>query len=420
MFISPNIHEPLLPTVRKPGIFYGYIIILSSFLILMIMWGTQYCFGVFFKPILKEFGISRAVLSGAYSINLILVAVAGIFSGRLSDKYGPRLVVTVCGSGLGISYLLMSQVQTVWQIYVIFGILSSISISGSWVPLLSTIARWFVSRRGLMCGLAAAGIGVGTMLFPPLAGFLISSYGWRTSYLIIGLSLLVVVIINAQMLKRDPSEIGLSALGESDQPGDSAGGYTFREALRTRQLWQLSAIFLVLNGCLQTVFVHIVAHATDIGVLEVTAATIISVIGGVSIISKVGGGIAVDRLGSKPIAIMITSLMCLSMIIIQISDALAVLYVFAAIFAFSYGGFAAIQSPYMADLFGLKNHGAILGFAMFIQGAGALGPFVAGKIFDMNSSYRPAFMMLTILSFLSILLAIGMKKTDRCLPMGQQ
>lgn len=413
MFISPNIQQPSLSAVSKPRIFYGYVIILCSFLILMTMWGAQYSFGVFFKPMLKEFGISRAVLSGAYSINLILVAVASIFSGKLSDKYGPRLVVTVCGSCLGISYLLMSQVQTIWQIYVIFGILCSISIAGSWVPLLSTIAKWFVTGRGLMCGLAAAGIGVGTMLLPPLAGFLISSFGWRTSYIIIGLGLLVVVIINAQMLKRDPSQIGLSALGESDQPGDSAWGYTFREALRTRQFWLLSAVFLVLNGCLQTVLVHIVAHATDVGVLEVTAVTIISVIGGVSIVSKVGGGIAVDRLGNKPVAIMVTSLMCLSMIIIQFSDALAVLYVFAAIFAFSYGGFAAIQSPYVAELFGLKDHGAILGFAMFIQGVGAFGPFVAGKIFDTNSSYRLAFVMLTILSFLSILLAIGINKTDR-------
>ncbi|MBI4768577.1 MAG: MFS transporter [Deltaproteobacteria bacterium] len=406
--------------MSKPGIFYGYIIILNSFLILMIMWGAQYCFGVFFKPMLKEFGISRAVLSGAYSLNLILVAVASIFSGKLSDRYGPRLVVTVCGSCLGISYLLMSQVQTVWQIYIVFGILSSISIAGSWVPLLSTIARWFVCRRGLMCGLAAAGIGVGTMLFPPLAGFLISSFGWRTSYIIIGLGLLVVVIINAQLLKRDPSQIGLSALGESDQPGDSAGGYTFKEALRTRQFWLLSAVVLVLNGCLQTVFVHIVAHATDIGVLELTAATVISVIGGVSIISKVGGGLAVDRLGNKPVTIMVTSLMCLSMIIIQFSNGLAMLYVFAAIFAFGYGGFAAMQSPYVAELFGLKDHGAILGFTMFIQGVGAFGPFIAGKIFDANSSYRLAFMILAILSFLSILLAIGINKTDRCLPMKKQ
>ena len=130
----------------KPGIFYGYVITLCSFLILMIMWGSQYCFGVFFKPMLNEFGLSRAVLSGAYSLNLAVQAVSGILAGKLSDRYGPRLVVTVCGSCLGISYLLMSQVQMAWQIYAFFGILSSIGVAGSWVPLVSTIARWFFTR----------------------------------------------------------------------------------------------------------------------------------------------------------------------------------------------------------------------------------------------------------------------------------
>ena len=308
----------------------------------------------------------------------------------------------------------------VWQIYVIFGILSGIGVAGSWVPLLSTIARWFVFRRGLMCGLAAAGVGVGTMLLPPLAGYLIASFGWRTSYIIIGLAVLVVVIISAQLLKRDPSQIGLSALGVSEQHADSAAGHTFREALRTRQFWLLSVVFLVMGVCLQTVLVHIVPHATDVGVAEVTAATIISVIGGVSIISKVGVGIVVDRLGNKPVAIMVTSLMFLSMIIIQLSDALGALYVFAVIFAFGYGGFAALQSPYVAELFGLKDHGAIFGFSMFILGAGAFGPFVTGKIFDVTSSYRLAFVMLAILSFLSILLAIGINKTDRHLPVRKQ
>jgi len=267
-----------------------------------------------------------------------------------------------------------------------------------------------------MCGLAASGVGVGIMLLPPLAGYLIANFGWRTSYIIIGLIVMVVVIINAQLLKRDPSQIGLSALGVCADHAESATGYTFREALRTRQFWLLCAVFLVLGVCLQTVLVHIIPHATDVGIAEVTAATIISVIGGVSIISKIGVGIAIDRLGNKPVVIMVTSLMCLSMIIIQLSDALAVLYFFAVIFAFGYGGFAAIQSPYMAELFGLKDHGAIFGFCMFILGAGAFGPFVAGKIFDVTSSYRLAFVLLAIMSFLSILLAIGINKTDRIYP----
>jgi MFS family permease len=417
MYISNKTTESSRSEENKPGIFYGYVIVSCSFLILMIMWGAQYSFGVFFKPMLNELGLSRAVLSGAYSINTIIHAAAGILMGKLSDKYGPRLVVTACGSCLGISYLLMSQVQMVWQVYAIFGILASIGVAGGWVPLISTITRWFVSRRGLMCGFAAAGIGVGLMLLPPLAGYLIASFGWRTSYAIIGLTLLVVVIVTAQLLKRDPSQIGLSALGSSERHADVvAAGHAFSEALRTRQLWMLCVLYLLMNFCIQTVLVHIVPFATDVGITGVIAATLISVIGGVSIISKVGAGATIDRLGNKPVAIMVTSLMFLSMIMIQLSDSLMVLYVFSVIFALGYGGFASMESPYVAELFGLKDHGVIFGFCMSIMGGGALGPFIAGKIFDATSSYRLVFVMLAILTFLIILLALGINKTDRRIP----
>lgn len=419
MSYSDKTNEAAFMQRSKPGFYYGYVIVFCSFLILMIVWGAQYSFGVFFKPMLKEFGLSRAVLSGAYSLNLAIQAVACIFTGKLSDRYGPRLVVTVCGSFLGVSYLLMSQAQMIWQIYILFGLLSSIGVAGTWVPLLSTIARWFVFRRGLMCGIAAAGIGVGTMLLPLLSSYFITRFGWRTSYILIGMTTLVIVIINAQMLKRDPSQIGQVALGESQQNTDSSNSdfpdFTFGEALRTSQFWLVSAVFLMLGICLQSVLVHIVPHATDVGIPEVTAATIISVIGGASIISKVGVGIAVDHLGNKMVAIIVTSLMLVSMITIQLSNALWVLYIFAVFFAFGYGGFAAIQSPYLAELFGLKSHGAIFGFVLFILGAGAFGPVVAGKIFDATSSYRLAFIILGILSFLGILFAIGIR-TNRRIP----
>ncbi len=382
-----------------------------SFLILMIVWGAQYSFGVFFKPMLNEFKLSRAVLSGAYSTGLVIQSVACIFTGKLCDKYGPRIVVTICGSLLGISYLLMSQVQAVWQIYIFFGVLANIGVAGTWVPLLSTISRWFVSRRGLMSGITSAGVGTGVMLVPPLASFFISSFGWRTAYIILGLTVLILVSAGAQMLKRDPSEIGQSALGISAHHDHHLRHFTFKETLSSRQFWLLCGVFVMMGSCLQSVLVHIVPHATDVGIAEVTAATIISVIGGGSIVSKVSLGFVMDRLGNKPVTIMIAALMLAAFIIIQLSDTLWVLYVFAVIFAFGYGGFAAIQSPYLAELFGLKYHGTIFGFTMFIIGLGALGPFIAGKIFDATSSYRLAFVMLAGMSILAILFAMGIKKT---------
>jgi len=414
-----NDSSPLISGANKAGFFYGYIIVAASFLILMIAWGSQYSFGIFFKPMLAEFGFSRAVLSGAYSINMIIQAAACIFIGKLSDRYGPRLVVTLCGTLLGISYLLMSQAQMLWHIYLLFGVVASIGLAGMWVPLLSTIAKWFVSGRGLMCGIAAAGIGIGIIFVPPLTSFFIAGFGWRTSYVIIGTALLILIILSAQALKRDPAKIGLSALGMSEQHEEDNPSFTFPEAVRSRQFWMISGVFLVMNICVHSVMVHIVPHATDVGIADATAAVILSVIGVASIISKLVVGAALDRLGNKTVVIIIVSLMLISLIFIQFSNALWVFYVFAVFFAFAYGGFAASQSPYIAYLFGLKHHGTIFGFSSFIfMGSAAFGPLIAGKIFDVTSSYNYVFILLSVLSVLAILFACGIKKTGRGTPIN--
>ncbi|HPK53370.1 MAG TPA: MFS transporter [Smithellaceae bacterium] len=402
--------DTLIKATAKPKLFYGYIIVLCSFLILMIAWGAQYSFGVFFKPMLNDFGVSRAFISGAYSINLIIQAVSCIFTGKLCDKYGPRVVVNICGAFLGISYLLMSVTQNAWQIYIIFGVFASIGVAGTWVPLLSTITRWFVSFRGLMCGIAAAGIGIGVMVMPALSSYLITNLGWRISYFIIGIAVLVFIISSAQFLRRDPAQVGQHAVGTAEERADNMPSFNFREALRTRQFWLINGVYLMMAACMHSTLVHIVPHATDLGIAEVTAATVISVIGGISIVSKVIAGIALDRLGNRSIAIIIPALMLTSFIIIQFSNSLWSLYVFAVFFAFAYGGFAAIQSPYLAELFGLKYHGTIFGFSLFIMGAGAFGPFAAGKIFDATASYTAAFMMLAAMSLLAIVFAGSIKR----------
>ncbi len=115
--------------------------------------GLFIVFGIFFNPLLEEFGWTRAAISGAYSLSSIFQGVLGIAMGGLVDRFGPRIVVTVCGVFLGAGYLLMSQVNTVWQIYLFYGVIIGIGMSGLWVPLLSPINRWFVTRRSLMTGI---------------------------------------------------------------------------------------------------------------------------------------------------------------------------------------------------------------------------------------------------------------------------
>lgn len=400
--------------VKKPRSFYGYAIVSASFLVLMIVYGTQYSFGVFFKPVLAEFGWSRAVTSGAYSLYTFLQGAFAIIAGRLNDRFGPRVVVSVCGVFMGVGYLLMSQTNAVWQIYVFYGALASIGAAGSWVPLLSTVARWFVRRRGLMTGIVTSGIGAGTMIMPPLANQLISSYNWRTSYIIVGSIALVATVITAQFLRRDPSQMGQTAYGtdaiETGNADLEIRGLSLQEAVRTRQFWMISIALFAASFCLQTVMVHIVPHATDLGISAVAAATILSVIGGVSIGSKIGMGSAIDRVGNKPIMVVVAVLLTIAFIWLEFARGAWMLYLFAVVFAVGYGGMAAVQSPVVAEFFGLKAHGAIFGIAFVILATGgAIGPLIAGRIFDTSGSYYPAFMACVALGIVGLIMASLLK-----------
>jgi len=132
---------------RKANFFYGYIVVAASFFIIAIMWGTMYTFGVFFKPLLAELGGTRAVTSGAYSLCYLLSGFFGMIAGSLTDRFGPRLVITGCGLFLGLGYLLMSQASAIWQLYLFFGVIVGAGMGGSFVPLVSTLSRWFIKRR---------------------------------------------------------------------------------------------------------------------------------------------------------------------------------------------------------------------------------------------------------------------------------
>ena len=137
-----------------------------------------------------------------------------MYMGRLNDKLGPRLVMTICGIFLGLGVLLMSQVGGVWQLYLFYGVIIGIGMGGAFVALLSTVARWFVKRRGMMTGIVIAGVGLGQFIVPPIANWLISIYDWRMSYVILGSVVLVIGVLAAQFLRRDPAKMGLVPHGE--------------------------------------------------------------------------------------------------------------------------------------------------------------------------------------------------------------
>jgi MFS family permease len=405
------------PESQKSRLSYGYIIILASFFILVITGGTQYSFGVFFKPMLNEFGWSRAATSGAYSLNMVLMGILGILSGRLCDRFGPRLVLTGGGLLIGLGYLLMSRVHSIWQVYLFFGIFISVGMSGMTVPLLSTVARWFTMRRGLASGIVVSGVGIGITIAPPLANLLISSTSWRISYLIFGAVAIALIIILSQFIRRAPDQ-NVPLVEDADAlktsgPNIRIKKYSLQEAIRTRQFWIISLIYLFFGFSMQTVMVHIVAYSTDLNISAAASAIILSIIGFVSIGSKVGMGSLGDKTSNRNAMILVFTLLVLSLLWLRFSGDLWMLYLFAVIYGLGYGGFGGVQSPLIAEYFGLEAHGAIFGAvtAAGISIGGSLGPLVTGYIFDISNSYHWAFILCAFLSFAGLIFTISLKST---------
>ena len=398
---------------KPPRFFYGYVVVFLACLIMVVTWGTFYSFGVFFKPVLTEFGWTRTDVSVAFSLAFLGSGFLGIFTGRLCDRFGPRIIVTVCGLLLGSGYLLMSQLSAIWQLYLFYGIVG-IGLSGAYVPAISTVARWFVRRRGLMSGIVIAGIGVGTMITAPVANWLISSYGWRISYVAIGIVVLVLMTLAAQFLRRDPGQMGLVSYGEGEAESEglnsAAGGFSFRRAIHTRQFWMLCLMFLSYEFSVSTIMVHIVPHSTDLGISAANAANILAVIGAGSVAGRIIMGGAGDRIGNRQALTICTIIILATFLWLLSARELWMLYLFAAVFGFAYGGYGPLIALISAELFGLSSLGVILGVVTFwITIGAAVAPAVAGRIFDITSSYQSAFLACIALSIIAMILILSLR-----------
>jgi MFS family permease len=386
---------------------YGYVIVASAFVMMAVMWTAFYSFGIFFKPVLKEFGWSRAVTAGGFSLCSFIQGLLSVVMGALADRFGPRIVMALCGVLLAAGYILMSQLHTLWQFYLFFSIVLGVGMGGSFAPLLTLTARWFTTRRGAMSGIVASGPALGAVIGPPLASTLIAGHGWRTSFAVLGITVLIVMLIGVLPLRRAP--------GHSDaaQPGGSIQyeGMGVHAAVRSWKFRRLFAAIFCLGFAVFGIMVHTAAHVTDLGFPPATGANVIAAMGIACIAGRIVLGRALDRIGSRKGLILGFAIMALALVLVAFSTSLGALYLFAVLFGFAFGACVTCESPIVADLFGLRSHGVLLGIvACGFTFGGGVGPFVMGHIFDVLGRYQLAFLLCAALSAAGLLLARTLKR----------
>jgi MFS family permease len=405
-----------IPKVEKIPLFYGYIVVVCIFFIMMMVFGSLFAFGVFFKPVSETTNWSRAAISGASSLSCVIVGLSGLLLGGLNDRIGPRKILMLSGILMGAGFILMSQLNNLWQLYLFYGIIIGLGQGASYVPTLSTVVRWFTKRRSLMTGIVLIGASIGTIISPPIANRIIELYGWQTSYLLLGVVILVIIFIAAQFLKRDPSVIGLKPYGEEENLEGKVHqrDYTFQESLHTRQFWTVICMEFIFGYVIFAIMVHLVPHAIDLGISPGTAALMLTVVGVSGIAGRLILGPIGDKLGNKYVLLFGFIILAIDFIwLIFIKESLH-LYIFSALFGFIYGGVQSSESPIVAWLFGTKSHGKIFGVACLAFALGsATGIFTAGLIFDVFNSYTMAIYVMATASIIGLILSTTLKPTTR-------
>ncbi len=408
------------PKLKRDGFYYGWIVLILLLVIGIIGFGTRFSFGVFFKSMQEDFGWSRASTSGVFSAYMALSAVFVILAGWALDRYGPRVVLTVMGFFTGLGLLLTSQVSSPWHLFVTYSLLLAIGTGGLYTTTMATVSRWFIKRRGLALGIASSGMGIGMMVMPPFAAYLISGYGWKPSFLIIGLMALFIVIPCALLLRRAPGEMATPPKGErleatshsspEQQYHNEPEGLSLPQAVKTRNFRLIFPIFLLSSFCLFVVMTHLVPHAIDLGITSMQAASLLSFIGGGNVLGRLLMGRVSDSIGRKRAYLICPLLMAGAMLwLIQSSD-LWMFYLFAIVFGFSFGSSGPISSAFIAEAFGLRHVGVILGVTdVGWQVGAALGPVLAGYMFDISGSYVSAFIAGMIASLVAAILILFLK-----------
>ncbi len=402
----------------KQKIFYGWIIIGLSFINLGMAYGAQYSFGVLFPALLAEFKWDRHSIAGAFSLYNFIYCAVSFLLGRWSDRFGPRRILIFGSVFLGAGIGLISQVHARWHLYLIYGLLASWGMSAAYMTASPTVVKWFIEKRGLALGLCQSGLGLGIIAVPPICGALISSFGWRQACMILGAAVFVTLFTVALFLKEDPEKIGLQPDGRPSKTPGSAGGidpyqihrevnYSAAEAIRTRSFWIITALFFCTWLFIFVPLVHLVVFTMDIGLSQKAAFAALGALGGASTVGRLTIGFLSDHIGRRSALAINLAGQVLSWFWIMGTSTSWMLFCFALIFGFSYGAVNALFPAIVGDYFGRLQAASIIGAVFTIAGgASALGPLIAGYIYDLARSYQFAFLLGALSNFLALILVL--------------
>lgn len=381
-----------------------WIVLAVVWLTLGVSFGLFFSFPIFFIPLVEEFRWSRGLTAGAFSLSAVVQGVLSPGIGLLVDRIGPRRVMLAGALLLSGASLLASRIQSLWQLYLITGVLAATGVVAvGWVPSGALLAGWFRSRRGGVMGLAFSGMGMGVLVVGPLAQWLIGQVGWRQAYVILGAGTLLLLGPLLWFGVAEASGPARSGRREA-QAAPPPEGVGLRGALSTRAFWGLFLAYFFTPLAVFPVFTHQVAFAVDAGFQRMFVAGIFGLMGFMSTVGRIVFGAVSDRIGRELVATI--SFGCTAggtgaLLLLEAWPHAGWLYAYGLLFGLGFGARGPIITAMAAEFFGGRRFGAIYGVMNLGNGLGAaIGPWFGGVVHDVTGSYRLAF--LTAIGFCAV------------------
>lgn len=360
-------------------------------------------YGVFLPVLADTFGWSRGAIATALSINLLLGGMAGFVVGAVADRHGPRVMLVVTVALAGTAFALVSTVGALWQLYLFVGLLGGVGMSSFYLLAAATVTHWFDERRALALALVLVGFNLGYISAGPLAAWLISKVGWRAAYALLGgvCGLITLVAALTVRLPR-PAEAAHIRPRIAGASPTALGGLTLRAALADPRQWLLNVSWFLLGGLALMISVHAVPFARDRGISLVAASLALTAYGIGSVSGRLTAGAVAERLGAHTTIRIGYGLQIVALVALLWVPSREALMVALAMFGAGFAASDTMVTKVIPDVFGLRAIGAIMGVLTLGWRMGAaLGPAIAGFVYDATGSYAIPFGVAPILVLVS-------------------
>ncbi len=365
--------------------YYGWRVVLAACLGVMAGFGSLfvYTFSVFVKPLAAEFGWSREAISSGFAVAAVTLGLCSPFLGGLIDRFGPRRIILICMTVYVCAIASLSLLHFgLWQFYSTCFVLGVVGNGAAHLAYSRSISTWFHRRLGMALSFVMVGAGLGAMILPVVAQFIISRSGWRAAYgWLGGIALLLGLPLSWRYIRERGSY-------EHKSPAMAHTGMTWQQGLRSFAFWIITAILFVSSISMNGAITHLSALLTDRGLTAESAALCASILGGSSLLGRVVVGWLLDRFFGPRVAFVINIITALGVFLLAHASSFPAGCLAAALIGIGAGGEAAITPYLLTRYFGLRGFSTLYGLTWtFYAAAGAIGPVILGRAFDATGSY---------------------------------